>query len=91
MSFNDIQRAAFDAVARNISEDGRVNLVLQLAEELGVASKVVPVERAETIARGIAEDLNRTKEVRHGDRVITDKGEAIAVVLTPEEVLRRLS
>jgi hypothetical protein len=84
-----LQTQIAEGIRNSLSEDQRVAAVLALAAELGVDSKVVPVERAETMARDIAASFS--KEIGHGDRVQTPQGAAVAVVLTPEELLRRLS
>lgn len=84
-----LQTQIAEGIRNSLSEDQRVSAVLALAEELGVSNKVVPVERAETMARDIASSFS--KEIAHGDTVQTPQGTAVAVVLTPAEVLARLS
>ncbi len=84
-----LQTQIAESIRNSLSEDSRVEAVLALARELGVDSKVVPIERAETIARDIADSFS--KEIKHGDTVQTPQGAAVAVVLTPAEVLSRLS
>lgn len=84
-----LQTQIAEGIRNSLSEDQRVEAVLALASELGVDSKVVPIERAETLARDIASSFSQ--EIKHGDKVQTPQGEAVAVILTPAEVLSRLS
>ena len=86
-----LQESFKDLIKDCYSEDQRAEMVLELAGVLGVADKVVSVTSAETIAQDIAKDLTRTVTVKHGDLVMTERGQATAVVLTPEEVVRRLN
>ena len=84
-----LQAQIAEGIRNTLSEDQRVNAVLALASELGVEGQVVTRAHAETLARDIASSFS--KDVSHGDHVQTPLGAAIAVVLTPEELLRRLS
>lgn len=90
MNDTQLKDVIVGAVKASLSQEERVTAVLELAQTLNVGDKVVPIERAETMAQNIAKDLSQ-RTLKQGDRVQTSQGEAVAVVLTPEELLRRLS
>ena len=81
MDLNELQSFMLNQIRGRLAKHERESLIIQLAEALH--TPVIVGDRAKT--------LKDNEYVKQGDTVMTDQGAAVAVVLTPEELLRRLS
>ena len=81
----DIENFLFNALTEELPRDRRVQLVLQLADKLGVADDVTTTAIAEAIAK-------QRRVIKAGDELETTEGTARAIFVSESdvEVLQRV-